>query len=158
MRHISTKLGLTETTDKLLMGQFMEDGILLRAEQLSKMEVPQSISMQIDYMYHVQSTAVTEKQAAIYSLQRKIKSYKQQLEAKDMHLGLLQRKVTSLEEKLTDVVHKEAQWDANIDRVSIAESQPQTQSGTESALVFTGHCIDRGKKWNDKLTSFIHEF
>lgn len=70
----------------------------------------------------MQSTAVTDKQTAIYSLQRKLKSLKQQLETKDMHLGLMQRKAASLEEKLTDVVHKEVQWDVNIDRVSVSLS------------------------------------
>ena len=34
-----------------------------------------------------------------------------------MSMGLLQRKVAALEEKIADVVHKEAEWGSSIERV-----------------------------------------
>ena len=64
-----------------------------------------------------QSQAVQEKQTALYSLQRKLKSSRQALEHKELQVSLLQRKVASLEERLIEVAQKEAEWDAAIDKV-----------------------------------------
>lgn len=58
------------------------DVILTRAEQLMKLE----------------KDSIVDQKTSIYSLQRKIKQMKEQLENKDLHLDLLRKKVISLEE------------------------------------------------------------
>jgi chromosome segregation ATPase len=58
------------------------DVILTRAEQLMKLE----------------KDSIVDQKTSIYSLQRKIKQMKEQLENKDLHLDLLRKKVIALEE------------------------------------------------------------
>ena len=58
------------------------DVILSRAEQLMKLE----------------KDSIVDHKTSIYSLQRKIKQFKEQLENKDLHLDLLRKKVIALEE------------------------------------------------------------
>jgi hypothetical protein len=58
------------------------DVILVRAEQLMKLE----------------NDSVMDQKTSNYSLQRKIKQLKEQMENKDVHLDLLRKKVSSLEE------------------------------------------------------------
>ena len=58
------------------------DVILTRAEQLMKLE----------------KDSIIDQKTSIYSLQRKIKQLKEQMENKDLHLDLLRKKVISLEE------------------------------------------------------------
>ena len=60
----------------------------------------------------LQTTALAERQSAVYSLQRRLKTARQQLESKELHLGLLQKKVTSLEERLLTYSHHEGDWEA----------------------------------------------
>lgn len=61
---------------------------------------------------------LAEKQTAVYTLQRKLKSCRQSLDSKELHLGLVQKKVTVLEEKLLSCAQKEKDWGASIDKVS----------------------------------------
>ncbi len=58
------------------------DVILTRAEQLMKVE----------------NDSFVDQKSSIYSLQRKIKQLKEQMDNKDLHLDLLRKKVTVLEE------------------------------------------------------------
>jgi len=58
------------------------DVILTRAEQLMKLE----------------NDSIIDQKTSIYSLQRKIKQLKEQLENKDVHMDLLRKKVVALEE------------------------------------------------------------
>lgn len=57
--------------------------IIARAEQLVKME----------------SDSIQDKQTNIYNLQRKIKQLKEQLDNKELHLDLLRKKLSSVEEE-----------------------------------------------------------
>ena len=66
----------------------------------------------------MQTQAVQEKQAAVYSLQRKLKSSRQALESRDLQVSLLQRKVCGLEDRMNDVVKKEAEMNTVLDKVS----------------------------------------
>ncbi len=59
------------------------DLILARAEQLVKLE----------------GDAISDKQTNIYNLQRKIKQLKEQLDNKDLHLDLMRKKLSSMEEE-----------------------------------------------------------
>ncbi|XP_074000706.1 coiled-coil domain-containing protein 170 [Numenius arquata] len=59
------------------------DAILARAEQLVKLE----------------SDAVIENKTMAYSLRRKLKSQKERLESKELHMNLLRQKITQLEEE-----------------------------------------------------------
>ena len=65
-----------------------------------------------------QTQAVQEKQAMVYSLQRKLKSSRQALESRDLQVSLFQRKACGLEERMAEVVKKEAEMNAVLDRVS----------------------------------------
>lgn len=56
------------------------DAIVARAEQLTKHE----------------GDSLQDKKTHIYNLQRKIKSLKDQMESKDLHMDLLRKKVGSL--------------------------------------------------------------
>ncbi len=58
------------------------DVILTRAEQLMKLE----------------NDSIIDQKTSIYSLQRKIKQLKEQLENKDLHMDLLKKKLIALEE------------------------------------------------------------
>ncbi|GAB1599965.1 coiled-coil domain-containing protein 170-like [Argonauta hians] len=63
---------------------FTIDAIIARAEQLVKLE----------------SNALIERNTQVYGQQKKLKSLKEQLRSKDLHLDLLRKKITSLEEAL----------------------------------------------------------
>ncbi|CAH1792732.1 unnamed protein product [Owenia fusiformis] len=60
------------------------DAIIARAEQLQHMEMD----------------ALADKTTHVYNLQRKIKSFKDQLESKDLHNDLLRKKIQQLEERV----------------------------------------------------------
>lgn len=45
-----------------------------------------------------------------------MKSCRRRLESKELQLGLLQRKILSLEARLSEMVDKELEWKATIDR------------------------------------------
>ncbi|CAH1792725.1 unnamed protein product [Owenia fusiformis] len=60
------------------------DAIIARAEQLQRMEMD----------------ALADKTTHVYNLQRKIKSFKDQLESKDLHNDLLRKKIQQLEERV----------------------------------------------------------
>ena len=74
MDRISLDIGMDMTVDALIA----------RAEQLVKLE----------------RDALADRSTQIYGLQRKVKSHKEQLESKDLHIDLLRKKITTLEEKL----------------------------------------------------------
>ena len=52
---------------------------------------------------------MAEKQSALYSAQRQLKTCRQTLESKELYLGLLQKKTASLEERVQSFSHREAQ-------------------------------------------------
>ena len=65
---------------------------------------------------------MAERQSAVYSLQRRLKAGRQQLESKELHLGLLQKKVNSLEERLLTCSHREGDWEAATVKVGTDKS------------------------------------
>lgn len=74
MDRISLDLGLDLTLDALIS----------RAQQLIKLEMD----------------ALADRSTHVYNLQRKSKSLKEQLESKDLHIDLLRKKLTSMEERV----------------------------------------------------------
>ena len=74
-----------------------------------------------------QTQALAERQSAVYSLQRKLKACRQGLESKELHLGLLQKKVVALEERLQTCSHREADWEATTEKVGLATFSSQKQ-------------------------------
>lgn len=54
-----------------------------------------------------------DRKTTIYNLQRRLKWAKQQIESKDLHQGLLKKKVDSLEEILRDKSRVEVERDEN---------------------------------------------
>ena len=74
-----------------------------------------------------QTQALAERQSAVYSLQRKLKACRQGLESKELHLGLLQKKVAALEERLQTCSHREADWEATTEKVGLATFPSQKQ-------------------------------
>nr|KAF6461539.1 coiled-coil domain containing 170 [Molossus molossus] len=71
------------------------DIVLARAEQLVRLE----------------SNAVVENKTIAHSLQRKLKTQKERLESKDLHLNLLRQKVARLEEERRARTALAVQWD-----------------------------------------------
>ena len=76
LERISTALGMDPVTADLCLDSIV-DAILVRSEQLMKMEHDQLV----------------DRKTHIYNLQRKIKALKDQLESKDLHMDLLRKKV-----------------------------------------------------------------
>lgn len=74
MENISEDVGLDSTIDALTA----------RAEQLVKLE----------------ANTLVERSTQIYGQQRKLKGLREQLQSKDLHLDLLRKKITSLEERI----------------------------------------------------------
>ncbi|XP_031554608.1 coiled-coil domain-containing protein 170-like [Actinia tenebrosa] len=73
------------------------EALLARAGQLVKLE----------------TDALDDRKTTIYNLQRRLKWAKQQIESKDLHQGLLKKKVDSLEEILRDKSRVEVERDEN---------------------------------------------
>ncbi|XP_028398523.1 coiled-coil domain-containing protein 170-like [Dendronephthya gigantea] len=71
------------------------EALLARAKQLVKLE----------------SEALNDRSSAIYNLQRKLKWFKQQAQSKDLQLGLLQKKISSLEDTARDKSRVEVERD-----------------------------------------------
>lgn len=112
-----TSLQVETSTSCIVTGDFAEDAVLVRAEQLSKLEVS-VVTMVTLYCTHCQTQAIAEKQSAVYSLQRKLKLCRQQLDSKEMHVNLLQKKVSALEARVTSAIEKETEWQNTLDKVS----------------------------------------
>lgn len=73
------------------------DALLARGEQLVKLE----------------ADALDDRKTTIYNLQRRVKWSKQQIESKDLHLGLLKKKVAGLEDLLREKGRVEVERDDN---------------------------------------------
>ena len=58
-----------------------------------------------------------EKQCSVYTLQRKLKVCKQALDSKELHNGLLQKKIISLEGRLLTAQQNEAEWGNAVEKV-----------------------------------------
>ncbi|XP_060789090.1 coiled-coil domain-containing protein 170 [Neoarius graeffei] len=82
LEHLSEKMRIEHITTDLGFDMQLE-AILARAEQLTRQE----------------GTALVETKTMIYSLQKKLKDQKQRLESKDLHMDLLRRKMTQLDEE-----------------------------------------------------------
>lgn len=86
MENISEDVGLDSTIDALTA----------RAEQLVKLE----------------ANTLVERSTQIYGQQRKLKGLREQLQSKDLHLDLLRKKITSLEERIHGRTELEKERDA----------------------------------------------
>lgn len=60
-----------------------------------------------------QTDALDDRKTTIYNLQRRVKWSKQQMESKDLHLGLLKKKVAELEDLLREKERVEVERDEN---------------------------------------------
>ncbi|XP_012882383.1 PREDICTED: coiled-coil domain-containing protein 170 [Dipodomys ordii] len=79
---LSEKMNLSQVAAEL--GFDMQLGVILaRTEQLARLE----------------SLAITENKTIAHNLQRKLKTQKERLESKELHLSLLRRKIAQLEEE-----------------------------------------------------------
>lgn len=63
--------------------------------------------------FFTQADALDDRKTTIYNLQRRLKWSKQQMESKDLHLGLLKKKVSELEELLREKGRVEVERDEN---------------------------------------------
>ncbi|XP_062862990.1 coiled-coil domain-containing protein 170 [Trichomycterus rosablanca] len=82
LEQLSEKLKIENLTTDLGFDMRLE-AILARAEQLTQQE----------------GTALVENKTLVYSLQKKLKEQKQRLDSKELHIELLRRKVTQLDEE-----------------------------------------------------------
>lgn len=125
---MSRAINLDNSTAEILSGDFAHDAILTKAEQLANNEVCSTSLDQDVYLGFTimiinsnnthKTQTLTEKQTAIYTLQRRLKSCRQSLDSKELHLGLVQKKITILEEQLLNYAQKEKEWTASIDKVN----------------------------------------
>ena len=76
-----------------------------------------------------QSEALNDRSSAIYNLQRKIKWFKQQVQSKDLQLGLLQKKLSSLEETIKDKSRVEVERDESSVRFKKLQKQSEKYRG-----------------------------
>ena len=67
----------------------------------------------------LQTQALAEKQSAYYSAQRQLKMCRQTLESKELYVGLLQKKVASLEERVQELSHRETQLETTAGKVRL---------------------------------------
>lgn len=66
----------------------------------------------------LQSEALLNKQTALYSLQRKLKTCRQSEQNKELHLGLLQKKVEQLQASLKAASLRETECKASVSKVT----------------------------------------
>lgn len=84
--------------------QFLEQiGKILKIEQIS-VDLGMDMNIEIiiaraEQLVKMESDSLQDKQTSIYNLQRKIKQLKEQLDNKELHLDLLRKKLTSVEEE-----------------------------------------------------------
>ena len=69
--------------------------------------------MFLNYSLGLQADALDDRKTAIYNLQRKVKWAKQQIESKELTIGLLRKKVVGLEELVRDKGRVEVERDEN---------------------------------------------
>lgn len=114
------------------------EALLARGEQLVKLEVSFLHSLRVnlwnvdfntvhfflslngrkcgvkcELFFFTQADALDDRKTTIYNLQRRLKWSKQQMESKDLHLGLLKKKVSELEELLREKGRVEVERDEN---------------------------------------------
>ena len=107
-QRLSKALKLDSVTSQVLTGDFARDAILVKAEQMAKHEVMHPLHSRLfNGCFLSQTQALAEKQSAFYSAQRQLKTCRQTLESKEMYLGLLQKKTSSLEEKVQEMTQRE---------------------------------------------------
>ena len=125
-QRLSRTLKLDPPTAQVLTGDFVRDAILAKAEQMAKHEVRERwthiqreregegeggrehIQPSVYFPSFSQTQSLAEKQSALYSAQRQLKTCRQTLESKEMYLGLLQKKARSLEERVQEMGQREA--------------------------------------------------
>ncbi|XP_065919091.1 coiled-coil domain-containing protein 170-like [Dysidea avara] len=116
VKKMATAIKLDTNMAQILSGEFMYDALLQRAELLAKQE----------------TQVLAEKSSAVYSLQRKLKAARQALESKELHLGLLERKVTALDERIIAYNKEETHRESSVQKVGRLEKQLQkTQQHNE---------------------------
>ena len=65
----------------------------------------------------LQTQALAEKQSAYYSAQRQLKTCRHTLESKELYVGLLQKKVASLEDRVQELSQRESQLETAAGKV-----------------------------------------
>ena len=144
-RKLARSLQLDTGTAEILSGEFAEEAILVKTDQLTRHEVRVCVCVCtfVCACLHVtclilpcssspQTQALAERQSAVYSLQRKLKACRQALESKELHLGLLQKKVAALEERLQMCSHREADWETTTEKVRLATFLPRSSQLRQS--------------------------
>jgi chromosome segregation ATPase len=121
LEHLSRTLGMdTISADVGLDGT--TNAVLVRAEQLVRSE----------------AAALAERKTQVYSLQRKLKVMKDQLDSKDVHMELLRKKTVSLEERLSSKTDLEREKDAESVRsrklMKLAEKYKRELNETHAEL------------------------
>lgn len=73
----------------------------------------ENVALNVNSFFFTQADALDDRKTTIYNLQRRLKWSKQQMESKDLHLGLLKKKVSELEELLREKGRVEVERDEN---------------------------------------------
>lgn len=137
------------------------DAILARADQLVKHEFD----------------IITDKKTQVYNLQRKIKTMKEQLDSKDLHMEMLRKKVVSLEERLVgrseldrekdeDMVKnrklvklvEKYKAELNDARLEIRDLKAQLLESSEMRVSICSHLTGSVNKLQDKRSFLLYGF
>ncbi|ESO87729.1 hypothetical protein LOTGIDRAFT_127327, partial [Lottia gigantea] len=81
----------------------------------------EALEARADQLVQRESDKLADKTSATYNLQRKVKTLRDQLESKDLHIDLLRKKMTSLEERLHGRSELERDRDAESIRIKKLE-------------------------------------
>ena len=87
--------------------------IYLFKEMLHKLPLFRLSNLKFCVLLFSQTDALDDRKTTIYNLQRRVKWSKQQMESKDLHLGLLKKKVAELEDLLREKGRVEVERDEN---------------------------------------------
>lgn len=80
-------------------------------------------------MLSLQSEEINDRSSTIYSLQRKLKWFKQQMQSKDLQLGLLQKKLSSLDDTIRSKSHVEVERDESTIKFKKLQKQCEKYRG-----------------------------
>ena len=122
---LATCLGLDDAVASLLSGEFACDAVITRAQQLARQEVSTGTSSCVYVRTYAsasccdapawglpQTQSLLEKQAIVHRLQQRLKINKQALDSKDLHIGVLQKKIASLQERIASYNSTQSQVDS----------------------------------------------
>uniref|UniRef100_A0A1I8J700 Uncharacterized protein n=1 Tax=Macrostomum lignano TaxID=282301 RepID=A0A1I8J700_9PLAT len=122
---------------ELAAGDVVRDGLAADRQKFYKYMQQLAEAMKMDQgqqLARLSDDAAHDKASTVYSLQRKVKALKEQLESRDLHMDLLRKKIGQLEERAAGRVEVERERDNENGRVRRLQKQlEKSQAQLEQA-------------------------